>query len=107
MSNQAVIPPLASPRGDALFSEVFTSEWSLWDSLKENVGSVLKPEQLPPLRMTSRPVRVREIWGESQHPKTAAFGSMMVHAAFFGLIAFALMRPHPVQQEPPKEVTHL
>jgi len=113
MSNQAVIPPIESRRmkaeyrRDALFSDVFTSEWSLWDSLKENVRSVIHPEQLPPLRLTSRPVKVREIWGESHRPKTAAFGSMFVHAAFFGLIAFVLMRPHPVQQEQPKEVTHL
>ena len=112
MSNQAVIPPLESPstmgyRRDALFSDVFTSEWSLWDSLKENVRSVFKPEKLPPLRLTSRPVKVREIWGESQHPRTAAVGSLLAHAAFFWLIAFALLRPHPAQQEPPKEITHL
>jgi len=112
MSNQAVISPLESPhkmdyRRDALFSDVFTSEWSLWDSLKENVRSVFKPEKLPPLRLTSRPVKVREIWGESQHPKSAAVGSLLAHVAFFGLIAFALMHPHSVPQEPPKEVTHL
>src|SRR3954469_16281501 len=108
MSNQAVFPPFDPRRGDALFSDVFTSEWSLWDSLKENINSIIHPEKLPPLRLTSRPVKVREIWGESQHPKTAAFGSMLAHMAFFGLIAFALFhRPQPTQQEPPKEVTHL
>ena len=93
MSNQAVFPPFDPRRGDALFSDVFTSEWSLWDSLKENINSIIHPEKLPPLRLTSRPVKVREIWGESQRPKTAAFGSMLAHAAFFGLIAFALTRP--------------
>src|SRR5256885_97190 len=94
-------------RRDALFSDVFTSEWSLWDSLKENVRSVFKPEKLPPLRLTSRPVKVREIWGDSQHPKSAAAGSLFAHVAFLGLIAFLLMHPHSVPQEPPKEVTHL
>ncbi len=109
MSNQAVITPLMnSPDvGNALFSDVFTSEWSLWDSLKENINSVVHPQKLPPLKLTSRPVKVREIWGESQRPKTAAVGSVLAHAAFFGLIAFAIMRPHSVPQEPPKEVTHL
>src|SRR3954468_23927034 len=113
MSNQAVIPPLESPRTtgyrrDALFSDVFTSEWSLWDSLKENVRSVFKPEKLPPLKLTSRPVKVREIWGQTQRPKTAAVGSLIAHALFFGLIAFAIMRPvKQAPQEPPKQLTHL
>src|SRR3954471_5124692 len=114
MSNRAVINPLeeSSPVSDArrqaLFSDVFTSEWSLWDSLKENVRSVVKPEKLPPLKLTSRPVKVREIWGQSQRPKTAAVGSLIAHGLFFGLIAFALMQPaKQTPQEPPKQVTHL
>src|SRR5690349_17408466 len=113
MSNHAVIPPAESPRmtgyrSDALFSDVFTSEWSLWDSLKENVRSVVKPEKLPPLKLTSRPVKVREIWGQSQRPKTAAVGSLIAHGLFFGLIAFAIMQPaKQAPQEPPKQVTHL
>ena len=114
MSNRAVITPLeeSSPasnlRRDALFSDVFTSEWSLWDSLKENVRSIIKPEKLPPLRLTSRPVKVREIWGQTQRPKTAAVGSLLAHCLFFGLIAFAIMRPvKQAPQEPPKQLTHL
>jgi protein TonB len=34
-----------------------------WTSLYENIRDVIKPEKLPPLVLTSKPVEVKSIWG--------------------------------------------
>ena len=63
----------------------------MWKSLYENVRDALFPEKLPPLRLTSRPVQVREIWGHVNRKK-AATGSMVVHAIAIGsLIALSFV----------------
>ena len=63
----------------------------MWKSLFENVRDALFPEKLPPLRLTSRPVQVREIWGHANRKK-AATGSMLIHAiAISSLIALSFV----------------
>jgi periplasmic protein TonB len=100
MANQALIP--LSYRNDLrLLPDL---EQSLWQSLKNNVREAFFPEKLPPLKLTSRPVRVREIWGESSNRGRSAAGSLFVHAlGVSALIAIAMWPHHP--PAPPQE-TH-
>ena len=55
----------------------------MWKSLFSNVRDALFPEKLPPLRLTSRPVQVREIWSHGNRKK-ATVGSLTLHAFFIG-----------------------
>jgi periplasmic protein TonB len=72
---------------------------SLWTSLRENVRAVFFPEKLPPLRLTSRPVPVRDIWGEYNYKKQSASVSLVVHILFVaGLIALSIMGARAVKK---------
>jgi periplasmic protein TonB len=85
-----------------------TLEQSLWSSLKNNLRDTFFPEKLPPLRLTSQPVKVRDIWGDSDHRKSATAGSMVVHAAMVaGLIAISLAGVKAVRDNKPQTVVDL
>lgn len=77
MANQVIIP---RPQGlhDAPRFVLPEMHRSIWASLVENVRDVMFPEKLPPLRLTSRPVAVREIWSR-RNPRKAATGSLVAH----------------------------
>ncbi len=63
---------------------------SMLTSLFANVKEALFPEKLPPLRLTSRPVRVGEIWSTTR-PRKATSGTLMIHAlAVATLIALSI-----------------
>ena len=82
---------------------------SLWSSLISNIRAALFPEKLPPLHLTSRPVRVREIWGDYNYKKQSAGVSVVVHIAMVaGLIAISIMGARAVKQvEKPRETVIL
>ncbi len=81
---------------------------SLWSSLKENVRAALFPEKLPPLQLTSRPVKVRDIWGEYNYKKESAGVSVVVHVAMVaGLIALSIVGAKAIKQEKPPETVTL
>ncbi len=62
-------------------------EQGLWQSLTSNFHDTFFPEKLPPLQLTSRPVRVREIWGEYNYRKKGNWFSMGLHVlAIAGII---------------------
>ena len=48
---------------------------------ESNIRAALFPEKLPPLQLTSRPVKVRDIWGEYNYKKQSASVSLVVHVA--------------------------
>src|SRR5437588_127556 len=81
---------------------------SVWSSLKSNLRDVFFPEKLPPLRLTSRPVRVRDIWGEYSHKKRSAAGTITLHAILLsGIIWYSLMPHHPAAEPPKNQVVDL
>jgi TonB family protein len=86
-----------------------TADESLWASLKENVRAVFFPEKLPPLLLTSRPVPVRDIWGEYNYKKQSASVSVVVHILLVaGLIGLSIMAARAVKNmEKPKETVTL
>jgi len=81
---------------------------SLWKSLTGNLRTVFFPEKLPPLQLTSRPVKVRDIWGEYNYKKESAGVSLVVHVAMVGgLIALSIMGARAVKQDKPQETVTL
>ena len=100
MANQAILPSL-TPR---YLRPVPELETSLWQSLKSNIRATFFPEEQPPLRLTSRPVRVREIWGSYGFQKRSAVGTIFIHALLLGGIAAVSLWPISQRQEQP--VTH-
>lgn len=107
MANQALIPR-SEPEELNLLPRTSANE-SLWSSLKENVRAVFFPEKLPPLQLTSRPVAVRDIWGEYNYKKQSAGVSLVVHIAMLAaLIGLSIAGAKAVKNiEKPKETVTL
>jgi TonB family protein len=83
-----------------------SADESLWTSLRDNVRAVFFPEKLPPLRLTSRPVAVRDIWGEYNYKKQSASVSLVVHILLLaGLIGLSIWGVKAVTEKPRETVT--
>jgi len=107
MANQTLIPPTDRQEQEELhLLPQTTANDSLWTSLKNNVRAAFFPEKLPPLQLTSRPVKVRDIWGEYNYKKESAGVSAVVHVAFIaGLIAISILGARVVKEKAPETVT--
>jgi periplasmic protein TonB len=76
-----------------------TFEEPLWKSLFRNIDDFLFPKKLPPLKLTSKPEPVRDIWGFYDYKRGGAMGSTVVHVVIVGLvIAGSLLGRRVVQQ---------
>lgn len=108
MANQAFVPNFRNQLNDVPFPQLLRpKEPSLIESLVQNLKDALFPEKLPPLKLTSRPVAVRDIW-EKKDPKKSAGTSLMVHAAIIAaLIAASLVGKGVVQQVNKKDAVTL
>jgi TonB family protein len=72
---------------------------SLWQSLRRQIHDWRHPEKLPPLRLTSKPVPVREIWGSYNYKKRGVVGSTFLHLlAIAGLIAVSIAGARVVKE---------
>ena len=85
------IPPSAHQHADDHLDRLFAAdkaEIPWWVSLYQNLHDVIKPEKLPPLMLTSKPVAVKDIWGLYRpDPKSFISSTGIVVAVFFILIA--------------------
>jgi TonB family protein len=84
------------------------TQQSLIVSLYTNIKEALFPEKLPPLKLTSRPVAVREIWTRPDRKK-ATTGSLALHAVgLAALIALSIieLRPKP-EIKPQQTITYV
>ena len=96
MAQQTLVPP--SEQDELHLLPQTTMEESLWASLRSNIRAALFPEKLPPLVLTSRPVKVRDIWGEYNYKKQSAGVSLMVHIVMIaGLIYISIMGARAVK----------
>jgi periplasmic protein TonB len=75
-----------------------------YKSIVENVRELIQPEKLPPLELTSKPVAVKEIWGEGTNPRRVA-SSVLIHGAIFA--ALILIGTNDKVQKAVKQVTLL
>src|ERR1700676_4390220 len=55
-------------------------------SLYQNIHDLIKPEKLPPLVLTSKPVAVKSIWGLYAKDPKSRYISVAIHLAAFGLL---------------------
>jgi len=96
MANQVLTPP---PQNESSFRRTQEPELNLlrstedfneplWRSLARQAHEKLFPEKLPPLQLTSRPVKVKDIWGDYNYKKKGAVGTTLVHAAVIGGLIF-------------------
>src|SRR4051794_508670 len=92
MANQVLVPP---PSGLDLNRQqsaglnlliADSTEESLFHSLKNNLRDFFFPEKLPPLKLTSKPIAVKNIWGDYRNTKTASTLSLVIHAAAIAAI---------------------
>src|SRR5215467_242773 len=85
-SNQ-VRGPRLEPRGGYVPNLSILPEMhqSLLVSLYHDLKDALFPEKLPPLRLSSKPVPVREIWSRG-NTKKATTGSLVLHALGIGAL---------------------
>ena len=109
MANQAILtPPTPTERPRVLYEAPRLSglpemHRSMLGSLVRNLKEAMFPEKLPPLRLTSRPVQVREIWSHRNARKPAT-GSLVVHSlAIAALIAVSIISWRTPQAAPKKE----
>jgi TonB family protein len=70
-------------------------------SIIQNFREMIHPEELPPLELTSKPVEVKDLWGQGTNPKRV-FASMLLHVGVFA--ALILIGTNPVVQ---KAVAHV
>ncbi len=62
-------------------------------SLCRNLRDLIRPEKLPPLDVTSRPVPVKEIWGLYAGDPRNRFYSVAIHAAVIALLLVGVAGP--------------
>ncbi len=80
---------------------------SLLASLKANFRDRFYPEKLPPLQLTSRPVKVRDIWGAYDYSKPGQSLSLVLHIGLVAaMIAVSVIGARQVKQEE-RQVTTL
>jgi TonB family protein len=58
----------------------------LWKSLSRGLDEFFFPKKLPPLKLESKPIPVKDIWGFYNYKKDGVFGSTIAHVVIIGLI---------------------
>ena len=73
---------------DSLISEVPTWYASLFQEIRDRV----RPPKLPPLQLTSKPVPVKELWGDYRYGEVARPTSLAIHGIILALLIVPLGR---------------
>jgi periplasmic protein TonB len=58
----------------------------LWKSLSRGLDEFFFPKKLPPLKLESKPIPVKDIWGFYNYKKNGALGSTVAHVVVIALI---------------------
>ena len=75
----ASLPP-GPPAGDNLDRLLLAGAEEPWyRSLYRNVKELVRPVKLPPLEVTSKPLPVKDIWGEYRYGRQASLTSVGIH----------------------------
>jgi len=86
-----------------------TLDEPIWKSLFRQLDDFFFPKKLPPLKLTSKPVPVRDIWGFYNYKGRGAFGSTVIHLlALAAIIGGTYLGQKMVKQiTKPKETVEL
>jgi periplasmic protein TonB len=63
-----------------------TFDEPLWKSLVTGLDEFFFPKKLPPLKLESKPIPVKDIWGFYNYKKDGVLGSTAAHVVIIGLI---------------------
>jgi periplasmic protein TonB len=74
-----------------------------WSSILENVREALFPKKLPPLKLESQPIPVKDIWGFYNYRKNGVVGSLLAHLVLIAAIVFGTLAVRGVVQEVQKQ----
>lgn len=85
---EASAPPItAGDHLDRLLVSEVETPW--YYSFINNIRDLIRPEKLPPLEVTSKPVAVKDIWERSGNKKAAGTTSLLIHGVVIALVIFA------------------
>lgn len=88
----------AAPRG-TVRSRLMV-EWKPWyQVLWENLRDTIAPPKLPPLKLTSKPVKVRDLWSRNEQFRRAQAFSLTAHAVIAILLVAPIAWWHATQAE--------
>lgn len=76
----------------------------LYHSLWRQLHDLIKPPKLPPLKLTSKPVVVKEMWGDFRYGKVARPISLLIHAIVIILLIIPFGR-QVVSMVKPEQLT--
>ena len=99
LSKKEQLPPLPTFRPpqegeEELGPKVLESVQTPWfRSLVDQIRSIAKEKKLPPLRLSSRPVRVKSIWGAYDNKKQGVMSSVAVHVTVVVLMFTVFAAP--------------
>ena len=94
--NRAVTPQLDPD--DLHLARLLTPEIPWHQQFVQNIKDLVKPQPLPPLEVTSKPVAVKDIWGGTGgNEKKSGMYSMLVHAVIIGLVLWLGTRKEVIQ----------
>jgi TonB family protein len=102
MANHVIVPNQFFNRDVPKFTGLPQMHQSMLSSLLRNIKDAIFPERLPPMRLTSRPVAVPEIWSKAR-PKKATSGTLTVHAIFIGALIAISLWPHSATVAKPED----
>jgi len=80
---------------DHLLAPEASMPW--FKSLYQSVHDLIRPPQLPPLQVTSKPIAVKDIWGLYGRKKQSGAYSLAIHGAVIVLL-FTVLSSKAVQQ---------
>ncbi len=76
-------------------------DWKPWyRAFWENLRDAIAPPKLPPLRVTSQPVKVRDIWSRNEQFRRAQGLSLAFHALLAALLLFPLFHQLAATAQP-------
>ncbi len=110
LSKQPVLPPLPTyrellPGEKDVGPKVIPSAHEPWfKSLRDSLATFSEQKKLPPLKLTARPICVKNIWGSYDHKKEGVGSSFAVHIIVVALM-FTVFAPSEIQEASTGSVT--
>jgi periplasmic protein TonB len=75
-------------------------------SIYRNIHDVIRPEQLPPMDITSKPIPVKSIWGMYERDKRSNWYSLAIHASV-ALLLLTVLSAHDAIEKKIREDLHM
>ena len=84
--NPKIDPSVPVSSGEPELHLLMAPPEPLWKSLFRGLDDFFFPKKLPPLKLESKPIPVKDIWGFYNYKKNGALGSTVAHVVVLGLI---------------------